>query len=124
MDWGHNACNLLAASLPCFLMWLSAGPPSPQVLPDAAVEAGTTALLAARRITPQQLRRRLSAAARSLHETPSNLRLWHACALTARKAAALGIESGEVADGQERAWRWCRAAEGAAMAAAAAAAAH
>ncbi len=85
------------------------------------MEAGTAALLAARRITPEQLRRRLSAAARCLHESPSNPRLWHACALTARKAAALGIESGEVGDGQERAWRWCRAAEGAAMAAAAAA---
>lgn len=85
------------------------------------MEAGTAALLAARRITPEQLRRRLSAAARCLHEAPSNPRLWHACAITARKAAALGIESGEVDDSQERAWRWCRGAEGAAMAAAAAA---
>ena len=82
------------------------------------MEASTAALLAARRTTPEQLRRRLSAAARCLHEAPSNPRLWYACAATARKAAALGGGCGEAGDGQERAWRWCRAAEGAAAAAA------
>ena len=54
-------------------------------------------------------------------QTVSGLNLRVTDALTARKAAALGIESGQVGDGQERAWRWCRAAEGAATAAAAAA---
>lgn len=79
------------------------------------LEANTAAALAARRSTPGQLSRRLSAAARCVHEAPTNARLWYLCALTARKAAAVEEDGG---DGMERAWRWCRAAEGVAAAAA------
>lgn len=88
-----------------------------QALPEALMEAGTAAALAARRASTEQMRRHLSSAVRCLHESPANPRLWYMCALTARKAALLGEGSRE---GLEHAWRWCRAAEGAAAAAIAA----
>lgn len=91
----------------------------PQALPEAAAETGTAAALASGRAPPPQLRARLSAAARCVHESPSNARLWYMAALVAKKAAAV---EGEEAAGV-RAWRWCRAAEGAALSAAASAAA-
>lgn len=74
---------------------------------EAALEASTAALLAAQRCTPEQLSRRLSGAAHSVHESPANPKLWYYGALAAKKAAAMGDGSGS----NERAWRWCRAAE-------------
>lgn len=80
---------------------------------EAAVEAGTAAVLAARHCTSEQLRRRLSAAARCVHESPGNARLWRLAAITAKRVAAADAGSDEAAG--LRAWRWCRAAESAAL---------
>lgn len=86
-----------------------------QAMHVAVAEASTAATLAARQCTPEQLQRRLSAAARCVHEAPASARLWYLGALTAKQAAA--VDGSSISS--ERAWRWCRAAEGAAAVAAA-----
>jgi hypothetical protein len=86
---------------------LSIPVPVLQALPEAALEAGSSALLTVEHPSQQQLSRHLSTVARGIHEAPANPRLWQFAALAAKQIAARSTDG----TSDLRAQRWCRAAE-------------
>ncbi|KAL4853629.1 Tetratricopeptide repeat protein SKI3 [Chlorella vulgaris] len=81
--------------------------PAGKALPEAALEAGSSALLTVEHPSQQQLSRHLSTVARGIHEAPANPRLWHFAALAAKQLAARSTDG----TSDLRAQRWSRAAE-------------
>ena len=99
-----------AASLRCPSKRATAAASCLQALPEAVLEATTVAVVQAKNRSTEQLRHRLSAAARGVHEHPTAARLWYQCALTAKAAVLSGTCDGNTGVSM-RAERWCRAAQ-------------